>query len=468
MKKLFVILILLISAISLSSCTQTNIEDLISLPRTGSLEQRVYNKLLEVEADDVSLVFALRGQIQNPISFFDINGDGVDEIIVLYRSYKSHPNTGDTANIHIFADKDGVLTSMFDIVGAGSGIDKLDFADFNGDGLAELVVGYVSAYDSSTMLYIYEFDFVNKRANNTVSRRYTEYVVTDLDLDGCDDVVSATYKSLDSVAYASFFKYSNIEKRVEESSITVPLSYSISPYTMIPFTAENGKNAVVLTSRYSTMLMTNEIIVWNSQKNQIENISYDAAAARKQVAYMKTEYCSLGDYVPCDVDNDGTLEIPICSFLDEDEASKALTSWQEALLFPYTWYTFDGQTLQADFKSYINDKRGYLFVLKDEDAYGMIKAYLNYNNDLYFYYVEEESYTYPVFGVDKRVLLFSIQSSSQMPQFDDEHLFLYHSEVTGEYYTLVKAELSDAQKDLMPSDDILASAFMPAAISVGQ
>ncbi|MBO5298786.1 MAG: VCBS repeat-containing protein [Clostridia bacterium] len=467
MKKLFVILILLISAVTLSSCTQTNIEDLIALPETGALEQRIHNKLLEVEADDVSLVFAQRGQVQNPISFFDLNGDGTDEIIVLYRSYKAHPNSGDTANIHIFTNNNGVITSLFDIIGAGSGIDKISFADFNGDGLSELVVGYVSAYDSSTMLYVYEFDFVNKRANDTVSRRYSEFVIVDMDGDGCEDILAATYKSLDSVAYASFFKYDPIDKIVEESTVTANLSYSLEPYTMIPFTAENGENAVILTSRYGTMLMTNEVIVWDGEKNCIVNLSYDRTAWRGEIPYMKTEYCSLGDYIPCDVDNDGSLEIPLCHFFDEDEASQALTSWQEALLFPYVWYNFTGDSLEPDFTSYINSERGYLFVLKDETAYTNIKAYLNYNNDLYFYYVANESHTYPVFGVDRRVLLFSIQSSSQPPEFDDEHIFLYYSEVTGEYYTLVKADILDRQRQLMPSDEVLTNAFKPATITVG-
>ncbi|MBQ4628142.1 MAG: hypothetical protein IJB44_03590, partial [Clostridia bacterium] len=87
--------------------------------------------------------------------------------------------------------------------------------------------------------------------------------------------------------------------------------------------------------------------------------------------------------------------------------------------------------------------------------------------DLYFYYVANESHTYPVFGVDRRVLLFSIQSSSQPPEFDDEHIFLYYSEVTGEYYTLVKADILDRQRQLMPSDEVLTNAFKPATITVG-
>jgi hypothetical protein len=467
MKKLFVVLLLLLCPIAATACAQTNIEDLIALPETGSLEQRISDKLLEVEADDVSLVFALRGQTQNPISFFDINGDGSDEIVVLYRSFKAHPSSGDTANIHIFSENNGVLTSLFDIIGAGSGIDMIEFTDFNGDGIAELVVGYIAAYDSSTMLYVYEFDFVNKRADNTVARRYTEFVVTDLNGDGNSDMLSATYKSLDSVAYASFFNYDPFEKCVKESSITAPLSFSLDPYTMIPFMAENGKNAVILTSRYGTMLLTNEIIVWNSLKNQIENISYDQSAGRKQIAYMKTDYCSLGEFIPTDIDGDGTLEIPICRFFDEDAASQALTSWQEALLYPYTWYTFTGEELKPDFTSYINSERSYLFVLRDAEAYENIKAYLNYNNDLYFYYVAKESDTFPVFGVDQRILLFSVQSSSSAPQFDENHAFLYYSEVTGEYFTLVKADIPEEARQFMPSDDILTNAFRPATVTVG-
>jgi hypothetical protein len=182
---------------------------------------------------------------------------------------------------------------------------------------------------------------------------------------------------------------------------------------------------------------------------------------------MKTDYCSLGDYIPCDVDNDGSIEIPLCYFFDEDEASKALTSWQEALLFPYVWYSFTGEGLDADFTSYVNSERDYLWVIRDEAEYTNIKAYMNYNNDLYFYYVPDENYTYPIFGVDRRVLLFSIQSSTQTPVFDENNIFLYYSETSGEYYTLVKADLLERQKPLMPSDEIIKNSFRPATITVG-
>ena len=237
---------------------------------------------------------------------------------------------------------------------------------------------------------------------------------------------------------------------------------------MLPFTAENGRNAVIITSRYGTMLLTNEIIVWNSQKNQIENVSYDPSAGRKQIAYMKTDYCSLGDYLPTDIDGDGMIEIPICRFFDEDAASQALTSWQEALLYPYVWYNFTGEELKADFTSYINSERNYIFVLRDEEPYENIKAYLNYNNDLYFYYVPDESATFPAFGVDLRTLLFSVQSSQTAPQFDENHVFLYYSEVTGEYFTLVKAELSEDEKQLMPPSELLVNAFRPVTVTVGK
>ena len=97
----------------------------------------------------------------------------------------------------------------------------------------------------------------------------------------------------------------------------------------------------------------------------------------------------------------------------------------------------------------------------------VLYLYMNYNNDLYFYYVSDENYTYPIFGVDRRVLLFSIQSSTQTPVFDENNIFLYYSETSGEYYTLVKADLLERQKPLMPSDEIIKNSFRPATITVG-
>jgi len=488
MKKLLLVFIVAVGIFVLSSCgyQSSDITDLISLPSPYKLEDRILAKLTEVEADDVSLIYAKRGEYQNSINFFDIDSDGSDEIIVFYRSVKAHSSSGDTANIHIFKyDDKGEIYSLFDIYGDGSSIDKIAFTDFDADGYYDLTVGYVSSYNTTKLFYIYEIDYTAGRIVTSLSRRYSDFVNIDIDSDGKTEIVSSYFNDIDREAYSSVYRYfpSYLGVR-EDTDAGCKIAYSQNVFFMKSFVADNGANSIIITARLSSMLTSNQILVWNAEANTLKNVSfvdqnidgsevissvfkdsvYDGYFISDSSKNLNRDYCSLGNYVCCDIDGDGSLDIPLCRYFDEGTASESLTSWKEALLYLYTWCTFDGEDLSEKFEAYINEDQGYIFKIRDIIAFENIKAYIDYKSDMYFYYVPYEEATYPILGIDNRTLLFYITMTESKPVEDSTHMLLYYSPAREMYYTLIIG--SKASDEVLPDLSLLKNAFLPAISSV--
>ena len=458
----------LILAMLLSGCGYlgTNAEDLISPPGRDETESLIMKALYDAASEDAELIRAFRGTMQNSVIYHDLDGDGDDEIIVLYRSTQAHPESPDAANILVFSHSESGLEVLFDIVGYGTEIDKLEFADFNGDGLDEIVVGYISAYDDSNKtVYIYRLDFETRMPIEGGLKSYTDWVIVPFDLSPGDDLVFAYRDPISSVVQYGVFSY--------DVATDFIYNYQQDMYTsngeifrMQVLNGRNNDNAVLVSSRYGSMLMTHDILYWN---NGLVNMSRDKNGEDYDIPYMKSMYCTLGDYIPSDIDGDGYIDFPMCYMFDESRANKALVGWKEALLFNYSWNTFDpAQGFVYKYDSYINAEQNYIFKIYDLSVFMKIKAYLNFNNDMFFYYVENESDIYPSLGMDRRVLLFSILKTTTPPT-ENENTFLLYTSPDGEYFTLkISTNLTERQREYLPDIEKLSQSFMPALIVTAQ
>lgn len=457
-QKLYPLIIICMLVIILSGCSalNTNTEELIELPNRDALVVSAIDLLQRVEGDEISVITSLRGKYQNGIIYKDIDGDEDEEIIISYRDHEQ----GDSANIYILKKNGAGLSPMIKISGAGTGIDMLSFADFNGDGLSELVVGYISTYDDSTTLYIYELDFVNHRVLSYNTRRYSDMIITDADGDGNDDLVLVYFSEMDGVAYARLYKYDRSKDSIREYSCEYDtLRYSDSFYCLSEFTTDTNQKVIYVCSGAGTLLMTTELLVWDREANGLVNISTEMSEAPTVVGSVKAEYTSLGTYLPCDIDGDGYTEIPICNYFNEETVSYNLSRWKESLLYEYSWNTYSGNVFTTKFTAYVNKDEMYLvktgFITSDR-----IKAYLNYNSDMLFYYVPEEKDAFPVLGEDNRTLLFSITSTEDLKTVNEYNIILAYSKEKHKYYMLnICSELPAEIAYLIPSAESITDSF---------
>ena len=132
---------------------------------------------------------------------FDLNGDGVDEVI--FGGLETQPNTPkefSPLTVHIFGWKSGVfqdLSAQWLPNGAGdiSGVGAFEFADFNGDGLTDIFLAAYAdmEYTFSPYVLINKGGFFEKKALPVIEAWQHGSSTFDINSDGYADVFATGY-----------------------------------------------------------------------------------------------------------------------------------------------------------------------------------------------------------------------------------------------------------------------------------
>ncbi|WP_042162015.1 hypothetical protein [Paenibacillus gorillae] len=134
--------ILLVALLLLGGCgIPTTPADTIKPPVSEASMQREqvnreFRKLLPHKAQ---LVVPLQGKEGDDITFGDMDGDGINEAVVVYEEKKG---TGRTLKAALFKQSNTQWKKIFEVKGFGYGLDFVGFPDLNHDGSSELALGW--------------------------------------------------------------------------------------------------------------------------------------------------------------------------------------------------------------------------------------------------------------------------------------------------------------------------------------
>lgn len=170
MKKQFITL-LLITILTLTGCKlYPQPEDTITKPKTSNGKSITNTDISSVVSNflpEGATLDDLKGSIK-PIQTADMDGDGEDEIIAIYKE------AGDLPNMGIIVLKKGTQDwqNIFEKNDFIKNITKVSFADITGDNYPELFV----EHDDFVSPCVY----VNEKVYSMLSTRFTDYRIEDL------------------------------------------------------------------------------------------------------------------------------------------------------------------------------------------------------------------------------------------------------------------------------------------------
>ena len=447
---------LLALSLFFTSCSHINVqtEDYLKEPANVQQTDRILTSVYEFCGEESDLVYALSGQNINPIVLNDLNGDGNNELIVLYRNATKHPDNDDRVNIMILTDDGESVSSLFDIEGIGYDVERYLIADLNNDGCLELIVGY-QIVENSKVVFVYSFDFENNEFTACVNTQYTDFVLTDMDLDGKEDIVLVYYNHVRNETYANVIKCLRDGSIYLSSLSDTPMSVSGGMYKMTVSKDSSGKSAVLVSSKQKTYLSSIEVLTWNDRYGFITNLSY----ADENVlpgTNVSSSYCSFGRFIPMDINNDGYIEIPICYRFDEINLQYELNQGKETSKYLYSWYRYEtNYGLVKVLDSYISETNNYIFIIKDNWSFSRVKAFETYKKDLLFYYIDEKDYS-----ANEKILLFTIKTSSRSVKEDSNIIPLSKNNGTYYYIELNPDVPENIRETVIPTAEEFRDAFV--------
>lgn len=296
-KKMWILLLpLLFSGCMIS----VSAEELYALPKLPEVYEALSVQLAEALSGGGEYAPPQAGGNLPPVQMVDLNGDGSDEALAFVRvSSEERP-----LRIYIFRAVENGYEQAGVISGSGTSIHSIRYADLNGDGVQEIIVSWsVSAEIQALAVYILE----DLEPVQMMSTPYARYEVVDLDGDAEDELVVLRSDEAESGgSLADYYDwdsgYSSLQLR-STARLSAPVA---SLQRMQVGQLQEGETAVFVTSRVAgaddTSNAVTDILLYRSPELANIVLREDTGVSTQIFHYLNLQ--------PADVNGDGALEAP--------------------------------------------------------------------------------------------------------------------------------------------------------------
>ena len=307
-------LLLAVMLFCLSGCYSGSIDQYFSLPMASEEYQQLQTLIDEELSSGSEYAAPTRGSYRQSVQLNDINGDGVDEALAFFRDASKSPKI----NIYSYSAEDGEYRFVLSLVGEGSSIGRIDYADLLGDGQKELLVSWQISSGVS-MLSVYRLsDWSGEVLLSTDS---TEFVTGDINSDGHDELLNLRAANSTTYLVDQYTLVSGQEPQATSAALSADIQ-TLQRLRMI--TLEGNSPALLAESTLTTGDLVSDIFV--CRDGSLINLTMNRTT---QVSETRRSYSLV--YAQ-DIDGDGCTEIP---------HPQQLYSSGDEVFWSIAWFRYD-------------------------------------------------------------------------------------------------------------------------------
>lgn len=187
LKRLAAILLCLLVSPFISSCGYINFNtaELMSPPKPSGNLYDIQQALENSVSGSIQLKYPTSGDYRTAFTFTDLDSDGKDEVLAFYLTAANTQNMSLHLGLIVQHEDTWVLTS--DIAVSASDVESLNFADLNGDGHKDVIVGWTMYSQVDRMVEAYTVS--GATLTTRISEPYTRFVTCDLNGNGYDELL---------------------------------------------------------------------------------------------------------------------------------------------------------------------------------------------------------------------------------------------------------------------------------------
>lgn len=361
MKKNSIVLLAAAVSVMLSGCTfGGSAENLLSPPILYEEQEEIYSALMKVTGEDITLQYPRSGAYRSAFVIKDIDGNGDDEAIVFY-------SARDRIRMNILDKDGGKWSSVCDLEGSGTGIDRLQIGSIGSTERTSIIVGY-SGSGVDNILKVYSYN--GGKVSENYSDSYSSFFTYDLNGDGQDGLCIIHSNNENIGRKADFSVVTDTGKQVVKVD-TIALNDRASDFVGVVLGNVGENTPAVFIDELSEGQFMTEII-------------YIAAETLRNPLYLD-ERQMINDtlrskgYYSADIDLDGITEIPTLSYFpgyDQDDRDAFIST---------NWNVYSNFTINKKYSSYYDIEKGFCFVLPGRlDGLVTVKRDAH-NGDIVFY-----------------------------------------------------------------------------------
>lgn len=175
-----------------------NTYELLSPPELTGDFYPIGQALTESVGKGYNLRYPSGGDRRSAIVLNDIDNDGRKEAFAFYSL------TDDEMHINMICQEGDQWRSADDCAFTAGGVERIDFCDLDGDGIQEIIVGWEIQTAAEKQFAVYSYK--DGKLLQRMLQRYTEYICCDLDSDGETEIFVQLLNTTDALNRASIFK----------------------------------------------------------------------------------------------------------------------------------------------------------------------------------------------------------------------------------------------------------------------
>lgn len=364
--KLFMSLLALILVFALSGCAEfgSSVDSLLIAPKlTGDIYE-IQQALENSVGSNINLRYPRKGDNLSAFILNDNDLDGYDEALAFY----SYENDNEGMIYLSYIDKIG---EEWSVIGTGSvlasDVERVDFADLDGDGCREIVIGWSGFSALEKTLTVYTVN--NQKLTQRLSEPYNEYIICDIMEETFSQLLLVNLNTTEKTSTARLYHLDE-NGIVEEGSASLDgsvISYSTPVESRL---GEEGQPAVYIDASKSTGTMITEIIYFSPPNTANElagsgetNLDvvrtgalvapfHDGVTSENEITARPTAVAS------CDIDKDGVIEVPLMTELPGFASRTA-----DEKMYVTAWRSYDGNRFNAKLTAIMNYQAGYYFIM---------------------------------------------------------------------------------------------------------
>ncbi len=306
-KRIFFVLIAAVLVLTLTGCKTgftLNASELMRPPKATGGNAQIQELIDRHAGNNYALKYPQNGAYRTAITTVDLNSDAKEEAIAFYQP------SGDGQSVHLLIMKeiDREWTVIGDHPSTSTAVDRLLFADLDGDGTKEIIVGYCSYNSLINNMSLYLLNG-NKSSELASAYTYTDIRTADFTDEGNEEIMLLSLSTAEKSASATLVTLNHTRNNLYTID-EAPMDDSVTSFAqLLTGSIFEGQNGLVIDSISADSKSSNS----GTYKTQILYFD-DKAQKLNSVSFTKDEptnqYSRSYAFLSEDINNDGIIEIP--------------------------------------------------------------------------------------------------------------------------------------------------------------
>lgn len=277
-----------------------NVNDLLRAPALGDGAEEIQKALVSyLDGQEPQYKFPKAGDWRSPLVRTDLNGDGVEEAIILYSVADTAVDRGNYVYMALLSQQEGSWQVIHDVPGLSSEVESLEVADLLGNSGRQLIVGFTTSNFNRKTYGLYTME--DNKLQLWYKADYSRYEIGDFTGQGKNDLVVVSSDDVPGNLQLQYIPTENGSFAPPQEPVNLERNF-LSCAGITPSLGPNEQRIIIVDGFMEKGLLYSQFVYFNGERfYTVDDSGALRGASARRNSLLLTR----------DIDSDGYAEIPL-------------------------------------------------------------------------------------------------------------------------------------------------------------